>query len=48
MGKFRKWFFQWFDSQIEKSFQRTANKIQKETDKIMIKNGAIYDKNENK
>ena len=34
MGKFRKWFFQWFDSQIEKSFQRTANKIQKETDKI--------------
>ena len=35
MGKFRKWFFQWFDSQIEKSFQRTANKMQKETDKII-------------
>tara|TARA_B110000444_G_scaffold202021_1_gene194153 strand:+ start:3183 stop:3320 length:138 start_codon:yes stop_codon:yes gene_type:complete len=34
MGKLRKLFFAWFDSQIEKSFQRTANKIQKETDKI--------------
>ena len=34
MGKLRKLFFEWFDNQIEKSFQRTANKIQKETDKI--------------
>ena len=34
MGKLRKLFFKWFDSQMEKSFQRTANKIQEETDKL--------------
>lgn len=26
MGKIRQWFFKWFDRQIEKSFQRQANK----------------------
>jgi len=27
MGKFRKWFRDWFDNQIEKSFKRKANKL---------------------
>ena len=27
MGKLRKWFYQWFDKQLERSFQRKANKI---------------------
>ena len=26
MGKLRQWFRAWFDKQIEKSFQRKANK----------------------
>ena len=26
MGKLRQWFRDWFDRQIEKSFQRQANK----------------------
>ena len=26
MGKLRQWFRNWFDKQIEKSFQRKANK----------------------
>ena len=26
MGKLRQWFFRWFDKQIEKSFQRQADK----------------------
>ena len=29
MGKFRQWFYKWFDRQIEKSFQRHANKLHK-------------------
>ena len=27
MGKLRQWFRKWFDSQVEKSFQRQANKL---------------------
>ncbi len=27
MGKIRQWFRNWFDKQIEKSFQRQANKL---------------------
>jgi len=27
MGKLRKWFFSWFDKQVEKSFQRQANNL---------------------
>ena len=27
MGKLRQWFRRWFDYQIEKSFQRHANKL---------------------
>ena len=27
MGKIRQWFRDWFDKQIEKSFQRQANKL---------------------
>ncbi len=27
MGKLRQWFRNWFDRQIEKSFQRQANKL---------------------
>ena len=27
MGKLRQLFFRWFDRQIEKSFQRQANKL---------------------
>ena len=27
MGKLRQWFSNWFDRQIEKSFQRQANKL---------------------
>jgi len=27
MGKLRQWFRKWFDRQIEKSFQRQANKL---------------------
>ena len=27
MGKLRQWFRKWFDIQIEKSFQRKANKM---------------------
>lgn len=26
MGKLRQWFYSWFDKQVEKSFQRQANK----------------------
>ena len=34
MGKLRQWFRRWFDRQIEKSFQRTANR---QFDKSRIK-----------
>tara|TARA_B100002019_G_scaffold165115_1_gene142636 strand:- start:492 stop:593 length:102 start_codon:yes stop_codon:yes gene_type:complete len=27
MGKLRQWFYKWFDKQVEKSFQRQANKL---------------------
>ena len=27
MGKLRQWFRNWFDRQVEKSFQRKANKL---------------------
>ncbi len=27
MGKLRQWFRKWFDRQVEKSFQRQANKL---------------------
>jgi hypothetical protein len=27
MGKLRQWFRKWFDNQIEKSWQRKANKM---------------------
>jgi len=27
MGKLRKWFFSWFDKQVEKSFQRQADRL---------------------
>jgi len=27
MGKLRKWFREWFDAQVEKSWQRKANKM---------------------
>ena len=27
MGKLRQWFRKWFDRQIEKSFQRQADKL---------------------
>ncbi len=27
MGKLRQWFYKWFDRQVEKSFQRQANKL---------------------
>ena len=27
MGKLRQWFSKWFDRQVEKSFQRQANKL---------------------
>jgi len=27
MGKIRQWFRDWFDREIEKSFQRKANKL---------------------
>ena len=27
MGKLRQWFRRWFDNQIEKSWQRKANKM---------------------
>ena len=27
MGKLRQWFRNWFDRQVEKSFQRQANKL---------------------
>ena len=27
MGKLRQWFRSWFDRQVEKSFQRQANKL---------------------
>ena len=27
MGKLRQWFRRWFDRQLEKSFQRQANKM---------------------
>ena len=27
MGKLRQWFGKWFDRQVEKSFQRQANKL---------------------
>ncbi len=27
MGKLRQWFRIWFDRQVEKSFQRQANKL---------------------
>ena len=27
MGKLRQWFRDWFDKQIEKSFQRKADKL---------------------
>ena len=31
MGKLRQWFIRWFDNQLEKAFQRTADRINKET-----------------
>ena len=27
MGKLRQWFRKWFDKQVEKSFQRQADKL---------------------
>ncbi len=27
MGKLRQWFRKWFDRQVEKSFQRQANRL---------------------
>tara|TARA_B100000676_G_scaffold301619_1_gene349064 strand:+ start:1041 stop:1157 length:117 start_codon:yes stop_codon:yes gene_type:complete len=27
MGKLRQWFYKWFDRQLEKSFQRKADKL---------------------
>jgi len=27
MGKLRQWFFRWFDSQVEKSIQRKADRM---------------------
>ena len=27
MGKLRQWFFKWVDKQIEKSFQRQADRL---------------------
>lgn len=32
MGKIRQWFYEWFDRQIERSFQRTANRMNRATD----------------
>lgn len=30
MGKLRQWFRKWFDRQVEKSFQRQADRIYKQ------------------
>jgi len=27
MGKLRQWFFNWFDRQVERSFQRQADRL---------------------
>ena len=27
VGKLRQWFFRWFDKQVERSFQRQANRL---------------------
>ncbi len=32
MGKIRQWFYKWLDRQIEMSFQRTANRMNRATD----------------
>lgn len=32
MGKIRQWFQRWFDKQIEMSFVRTANRMNRKTD----------------